>query len=100
MYLLNEIPYRPDSASLFEPLADRPWAVFLDSGGPGVSSGRFDILAADPWVTLVTRGGLTEIRSPERVSLTPEDPFALLRRHLGEATAPPPGKGTPWRPLR
>ena len=91
MRLLSEIPYRADSAALFEPLADRPWAAFLDSGRPAVEGGRFDILAADPWVTLVTRGGLTEIRSPEQVSLSPEDPFALLRRYLGEQTTPLPG---------
>jgi len=91
MYLLSEIPYRPDSAQLFDPLADRLWAAFLDSGRPGVSSGRYDILAADPWVTLVTRGGLTEIRSPDQASLSPEDPFALLRRYLGEPTDPPAG---------
>jgi para-aminobenzoate synthetase component 1 len=91
MHLRSEIPYRADSSGLFEPLADRPWAVFLDSGRPAAGSGRFDILAADPWVTLVTRGGLTEIRSLQQVSLSPEDPFALLRRHLGERTDPLPG---------
>ena len=32
MTLRTEIPYRDDSASLFEAVADAPWAVFLDSG--------------------------------------------------------------------
>ena len=61
--LLTELPYRTDSAALFEAIADRPWAAFLDSGPhhPGVS--RYDILAADPYMRLVTRGGLTH-RNP------------------------------------
>jgi para-aminobenzoate synthetase component 1 len=32
--LLTALPYRPDSAALFEAVADWPWAVFLDSGLP------------------------------------------------------------------
>jgi para-aminobenzoate synthetase component 1 len=86
MYLLSEIPYRSDSTALFAPLANRPWAVFLDSGRPGVTLGRYDILAADPVATLVTRGGVTEIRSRSGVTLSPEDPFALLRRQLDPPT--------------
>jgi para-aminobenzoate synthetase component 1 len=88
MSLLSEIPYRPDSAGLFEALADRPWAVFLDSGRPRTQSGRYDILAADPYVTLVWRDGVAEVRDRAGVTLSPEDPFALLRRHLGERAAP------------
>ncbi|MDD5364615.1 MAG: aminodeoxychorismate synthase component I [Gallionellaceae bacterium] len=84
---MTAIPYRPDSALLFEAIADEPWSVFLDSGRPRTSAGRLDILAARPSTTLVTRGGMTEIRryGPDRqaaVSLSPGDPFALLRQHL------------------
>jgi len=87
MKLLSEMPYRSDSASWFELLADRPWSVFLDSGRPRTEAGRYDILAADPYLTLVTRGGMTEIRSGDAVRLSPEDPFVLLRRHLGKPEA-------------
>jgi len=79
---LHLIPYRPDSAALFEVIADEPWAVFLDGGRPGSTAGRYDILAARPYATLVTRGGLTEIRRDGRLVSSPEDPFELLRRHL------------------
>ena len=46
--LRTELPYREDSAMLFDAIADLPWAVFLDSGDPARSGGRYDILAAGP----------------------------------------------------
>ena len=95
MHLLSEIPYRADSALWFEHLAHRPWAVFLDSGRPRTSSGRFDILTADPYLTLATRGAVTEIRSGEGVSLSPDDPFDILRNSLGETITPI--SGLPFR---
>ncbi len=80
--LATELPYERDSARLFDAIADRPWAVFLDSGYPGTAQGRFDILAADPMVTLTTRGLLTEIRTRGETVLSPEDPFSVVRRYL------------------
>lgn len=77
------LPYFADSAGLFEAIADEPWAVFLDSGRPRSSAGRLDIFAARPFATLVTRGGMTEIRRLGEVRLSPEDPFELLRQQLG-----------------
>jgi len=80
--MLSEVPYCADSARLFEALADRPWSMFLDSGRPFVQQGRYDILVADPMLTLTTRGPLTEIRSRHSVELSKQDPFALLRQYL------------------
>ena len=77
----SELPYRPDSAALFEAIADLPWAVFLDSGLHHPSHSRYDILAAEPYVRLVTRGSLTEIHA-HGVELSREDPFELVRRYL------------------
>jgi para-aminobenzoate synthetase component 1 len=79
--LLTELPYAPDSSLLFEAIADLPWAVFLDSGQRHPGQSRYDILAAQPHVRLVTRGGLTEIHG-DVVELSREDPFVLVRRHL------------------
>jgi para-aminobenzoate synthetase component 1 len=84
--LLTELPYRPDSAALFEAIADLPWAVFLDSGAHHPAQSRYDILAAQPYVRLVTRGNLTEIHD-EGVELTREDPFALVRRYVSSDPA-------------
>ena len=79
--LLTELPYQPDSARLFEAIADLPWAVFLDSGRHHPAQSRYDILSAQPYVRLVTRGPLTEIYS-DTIELSREDPFSLLRRAL------------------
>lgn len=79
--LLTEIPYRADSAALFEAVADRPWAVFLDSGLHHPGQARYDIIAAEPYVRLVTRGALTEVHA-ERTELSRADPFELLRQHV------------------
>ncbi|AAU91085.1 para-aminobenzoate synthase, component I [Methylococcus capsulatus str. Bath] len=86
---ITELPYFRDSAALFGPWADRRWAVFLDSGFPHCRHGRYDIIAADPLATLVTRGHISEIRRRGgEVALSPEDPFSLLRRELGTRADP------------
>ena len=79
--LLTELPYQPNSAALFEAIADLPWAVFLDSGQHHPGQSRYDILAAQPYIRLVTRGNLTEIDA-EGIELSRDDPFALLRERL------------------
>jgi len=79
--LRTELPYRADSATLFETVADLPWAVFLDSGAHYLTQSRYDIISAEPHLTLVTRGKLTEIRG-EAIELSRDDPLELLRRRL------------------
>ncbi len=83
---IEALPYCEDSAALFMPWAERPWAVFLDSGFPHSRQGRYDIIAADPMATLATRGKLTEIRAGEDIRLSPANPFDLVKEMLG-ATA-------------
>jgi len=84
--LLTELPYRPDTHFVFDAVVDLPWAVFLDSGPHHPRQSRYDILTAQPYVRLVTRGGLTEIHT-DTVELSREDPFALVRRYTGFDTA-------------
>ena len=91
--LRTELPYREDSAALFEAVVDLPWAAFLDSGRHFLTQSRYDIIAAAPHTTLVTRGKLTEIRGDE-VELSREDPLALLRRHI--AISPDAGCELPF----
>jgi para-aminobenzoate synthetase component 1 len=83
------LPYHPNSLSLFSAIAHRPWAMLLDSGvghnGPKHSAGRYDILVAAPRMTLETRGALTHVCSDDAAWVSPEDPFALVRRCLGPA---------------
>ncbi|MBK5940483.1 aminodeoxychorismate synthase component I [Halochromatium roseum] len=86
MRYLNELPYRADSASLFAPLSNQPWAMFLDSAAACGGSGRWDILVADPSATLVTRGAITEVCDAKGCRGSRADPFALLREALGPST--------------
>ncbi len=81
--MLNRIPlpYSTDAAAFYRAIADLPWAVWLDSGGKG----RYDILTARPAVTLVTHGGQTRIASETGAGtvISADNPFGLLRKHLG-----------------
>jgi para-aminobenzoate synthetase component 1 len=77
---LTEFEYRPDSASWFRSLLSLPYSVFLDSGQGSAYAGRYDIIAAEPRVTLTTVGAWTEIRSASGVVRSSEDPLELLRR--------------------
>jgi len=85
------IPYQPDSAPRFTRLAARPWCAFLDSGRPRSARGRFDILVAEPYATLVTRGAETVIEDSYGRTVSQRDPFALLGEMLGPRQAPVPG---------
>jgi len=91
------LPYRPDAADYFESIADLPWAVLLDSGPSDLRRGRWDILAAEPIATLVTRGQATEIWDGQVTRASDVDPFLLLRELLaaqpGSAELPFPGGG-------
>jgi para-aminobenzoate synthetase component 1 len=90
--LRTELPYRQDSAALFEAVADLPWAVFLDSGRHHPGQSRYDIIAAQPYVRLVTRGNLTEVNT-DGIALSRDDPFQLLKRHLDIDPALSSGSG-------
>ena len=79
--LRTELPYRDDSSALFEAVADLPWAVFLDSGRHHPGHSRYDIIAAQPFVRLITRGNLTEVHA-DGIALSRDDPFELLKRYL------------------
>lgn len=85
-----ELEYSSDTPARFDALADKPWSVFLDSGRDLASGGRYDIYAADPYLTLTTRGAVTEIRSRTRSRLSERDPLSLLREALEPLSPPHP----------
>ncbi len=86
---ITELPYRADSAELFAQLTDLPWPVFLDSARPYCDQGRYDILAADPYLTLTTRGAETLITGDERHGSSTTDPLQLLQSYLDEVAQAP-----------
>ncbi|MBI2994832.1 MAG: aminodeoxychorismate synthase component I [Gammaproteobacteria bacterium] len=81
---LSELPYRRNSADVFEAVSGEPWAIFLDSGYPYIDSGRYDIMAARPYLTLTTHGDDTVIRDRHGTRHSGADPFQLVREALGE----------------
>jgi para-aminobenzoate synthetase component 1 len=65
--------------------------MWLDSSAAD-DRDRFDILVADPYVTLRTRGPRTEIvRRGGSVEASQRSPFELVREYLGDAAAGVPG---------
>ena len=93
--LIHALPYHHDSSLLFERIAHQPWATLLDSGQmlnastgmPGSQYGRYDILVAEPFITLVTTGEHTEVSQNGEISLSNEDPFLILKTLLGQYQA-------------
>ena len=79
------------SSGGFARLAGLPWAAWLDSAASD-SRERFDILVADPFVTLRTRGATTEIaRRDGATTRSQRPPLELLREELGELAPAAPG---------
>lgn len=92
MHLLaHDLIYHHDSALLFEPIARQKWAMLLDSGQipnaaalTGDQHGRYDIVVAEPFMTIVTNGEQTKISQNGDVTVSHDDPFALLKRLLNQ----------------
>ena len=82
MTRIAPLPYCGDPVQLFEAIADLPWSVLLDGGRHEPGQSRYDIIVAEPWATLVTRGGMSEVRTHNDVRTSSEDPFRLLRELL------------------
>ncbi|CAI0737747.1 aminodeoxychorismate synthase component 1 [Serratia ficaria] len=88
---VKSLPYsRGALLALFAPLAHQPWAMLLHSGFAEHSHNRFDILVAEPNVTLTTRGQVTEIRQGDSRQQSAEDPFSLLQQQLAAQGWRPP----------
>jgi para-aminobenzoate synthetase component 1 len=88
---VTELPHWASAGRRFRTLAGLPWGMWLDSAAAG-DRDRFDILVADPYLTLRTRGPITEIaRRGGLIEESQRSPFELVRDHLGEAAAGVPG---------
>jgi len=86
---VTRLPYWPDSRGYYARLRGLPWPVWLDSGFPESGGGRYDIISADPYLTLQSKDGETLFGRPDgSVARDRGEPFALLRRALGEAAEP------------
>lgn len=80
--VLYNFPYFLDSSSTFAAFATNEWAVFLDSGRPRSTQGRYDILSGNPVCTLITQGENTTITTKNEIIISNENPFDLLKIEL------------------
>ena len=75
------LKYTPDALTQrFARIAHLPWAMLLSSGNADHADNRFDILTADPRVTLTTRGLLTTVCQGDQVIDTPGCPLQLVQQ--------------------
>jgi para-aminobenzoate synthetase component I len=81
---LTEIPYRRNSADLFNLVAAEPWSIFLDSGYPNTDRGRYDFISSRPYKTLTSYGKLTHIDDGVDIRSSEQDPFELVKSALGK----------------
>ena len=82
------LPYWPDNRQYYAQLRELPWPVWLDSGFPESGGGRYDIIAADPFLTLTSTDGVTRVvRAGEDSGKQSGQPLDLLREALGPRSA-------------
>lgn len=80
---LTAISYCPDSAHWFNAIRHLPNPVWLDSGRPKSSYGRYDMMCADPEILITTAKGTTRIAFKNgSVCESLDNPFAILQAHL------------------
>ena len=77
---ITSFPYHKNSAALFRCIAQRPYAIFLDSAHPHCSNTRFDIISAEPKFVLTN------------ATLDNKDPFSQCKKMLTELRTELPNK--------
>ena len=82
-----DLAYEEDSTRLFARVAERPWAIYLDSGQPASQYGHYDIIVCDPFMTLSTIDGETVISDQAGQRRAADDPFKLLKEALADYPA-------------
>lgn len=89
--LKHALSYSANSTEIYARLRHKPWAMLLDSGQPHGQYGRYDIIVAEPFITLSTFANLangdervtyTEIVKNGKLTVHYEDSFELLNREL------------------
>lgn len=64
---IAELPYSADSSTLFSPIQDQDWSIFLDSCHNNETTGnrRYDIIAWKPFLTLTCSGKTSTLMSAD-----------------------------------
>ncbi len=80
-----KLKYCANSADVFEIIRTLKRPVFLDSNHPNSQLQRFDIIAAEPIISLTTKNGFTEIYQDKTALFTSrKNPFDLLQQMLNK----------------
>ena len=76
-------------ADIFTHFADKPWAIFLDSGDSQRQDGRFDIMVANPIATVSTTGSSSTVwqQKTDQSQVSLLNPLSLIESLL-EQTMP------------
>jgi len=89
----KELPLKSGTTTedIFAPIAQQPWAMWLDSGNSDHIDSRFDILVWQPKVTLTSRGNSTDICFPlsHNNIKSSDDPLLLLKQLQLQLFKPP-----------
>lgn len=86
---VSRLPYWPDVRRYYAQIRDLDWPVWLDSGFPRSGGGRYDLIAADPYIRLTSRAGEVILeRHDGEPRLSHGDAFARLRECLGVRETP------------
>jgi para-aminobenzoate synthetase component I len=90
-----DIDFEVSLATIFASVANKPWAMLLDSADSQHPDARFDIMVADPIATILTYQQVSRIwcHVESKTELHSGDPFALIedcmQRFFGTQFVPP-----------
>ncbi|QMV14574.1 aminodeoxychorismate synthase component 1 [Vibrio spartinae] len=80
----KSLTYHPQLAiEYFSRIEHLPWSMLLRSPAEHTDS-RYDILVAQPVVTLKTQGAVTQIQTSDGYTSSPDDPFELLTHYQNQ----------------
>ena len=82
-----EIEYLANTAERLTAFVAMEGFAFLDSCHPKSSSGRFDIIVAQPRVQISTFGLTSQVRSGETIRESSEDPLSIVQQYLEDYPA-------------
>lgn len=92
-----QLPYQRDPLPLLAALRPLGRPVLMQSADPGHPEHRFDILSARPLHAIETRGEVSLILTPGRMTESTRDPFALMEDLLDELPPLAPDPDAPFR---
>ena len=76
------LKYEANSADLFARIAHLPWAMWLDSGQPASGRGRFDIMVANPFCTIIADANHTRVSENGQTTQSDQNPFEIIKQQL------------------